>query len=69
VPIVVFTGLEDDVVGLWALSEGAEDYVIKGKVSSETLAWTLCEAIERHKTIGGRGRAVGKKRPGKELRE
>jgi CheY-like chemotaxis protein len=34
VPIVVFTGLEDDVVGLWALSEGAEDYI--------------CEAIDRH---------------------
>src|SRR5688572_19447149 len=29
VPIVVFTGLEDDVVGLWALSEGAEDYIVK----------------------------------------
>ena len=69
VPIVVFTGLEDDVVGLWALSEGAEDYVIKGKVSGDTLAWMLCEAIERHKTIDGRGRALRKKRPGKELGE
>lgn len=57
IPIVVFTGLEDDVVGLWALSEGAEDYVIKGKVSGETLAWTLCEAIERHHIAGGSGRA------------
>ena len=66
VPIVVFTGLEDEVVGLWALSEGAEDYVIKGKVSGETLAWMLCEAIERHKTIGGRGRAIRKRRPRKE---
>jgi len=69
VPIVVFTGLDDDVVGLWALSEGAEDYVIKGKVSGETLAWMLCEATERHKTLGGRGRVVRKKRLGKELRK
>src|SRR5688572_10076805 len=37
VPIVVFTGLEDDVVGLWALSEGAQDYVVKGKVSGNSL--------------------------------
>jgi len=56
IPIVVFTGLEDEVVGLWALSEGAEDYVIKGKVSGEKLAWTLCEAIERHQTTAGAGR-------------
>ena len=48
VPIVVFTGLEDDVVGLWALSEGAEDYVVKGKVSGDSLAYTIRDAIERH---------------------
>jgi CheY-like chemotaxis protein len=61
VPIVVFTGLEDEVVGLWALSEGAEDYVIKGKVSGEKLAWTLCEAIERHHIASGSGRAKPQK--------
>jgi CheY-like chemotaxis protein len=66
IPIVVFTGLEDDVVGLWALSEGAEDYVIKGKVSGERLAWTLCEAIERHHTGGGSGRPKPQKRTRKE---
>jgi CheY-like chemotaxis protein len=48
VPIVVFTGLEDDVVGLWALSEGAEDYVVKGNVSGESLANTIHDAIARH---------------------
>jgi CheY-like chemotaxis protein len=48
VPIVVFTGREDDVVGLWALSEGAEDYIVKGKVSGDSLAYTIRDAIERH---------------------
>ena len=66
IPIVVFTGLEDDVVGLWALSEGAEDYVIKGKVSGERLAWTLCEAIERHSTVSGAVRSKSVKRTRKE---
>jgi len=66
IPIVVFTGLEDEVVGLWALSEGAEDYVIKGKVSGEKLAWTLCEAIERHHTAGGSGRTKPQQRTRKE---
>jgi DNA-binding response OmpR family regulator len=69
IPIVVFTGLEDDVVGLWALNEGAEDYVIKGKVTGATLAGTLCEAIERHKTIRGRGSMGPKKRGRKERRK
>src|SRR6266545_795731 len=45
VPIVVFTGLADEVVGLWALSEGAEDYVVKGKLSRDKLAGTLFHAI------------------------
>ncbi len=66
VPIVVFTGLEDEVVGLWALSEGAEDYVIKGKVSGDSLAWTLREAIERHNINGGEGRRARKKASRKE---
>jgi len=48
VPVVVLTGLEDDVVGLWVLSEGAEDYLIKGKVDGGRLASTICAAIERH---------------------
>jgi len=66
VPIVVFTGLEDEVVGLWALSEGAEDYVIKGKVSGDSLAWTLCDAIERHNINEGAGRTAKKKASRKE---
>jgi DNA-binding response OmpR family regulator len=61
VPIVIFTGLEDDVVGLWALSEGAEDYVVKGRVSGDALAHTLCEAIARH---GGREAAPRNLRKG-----
>jgi CheY-like chemotaxis protein len=66
VPIVVFTGLEDDVVGLWALSEGAEDYVVKGKVSGDSLAYTIRDAIERH----GKEQQLGSSRKGsrKELR-
>ncbi len=49
VPVVVLTGLEDDVVGLWVLSEGAEDYLVKGRVDSKSLSWSLLEAIQRHK--------------------
>jgi DNA-binding NarL/FixJ family response regulator len=66
VPIVVFTGLEDDVVGLWALSEGAEDYIIKGKISPDSLASTIREAIQRHGKEGkpATRRKASRKEPG-----
>jgi DNA-binding response OmpR family regulator len=48
-PVVVLTGLEDDVVGLWALSEGAEDYLVKGKLDGGALASAICGAVERHR--------------------
>lgn len=66
VPIVVFTGLEDDVVGLWALSEGAEDYIVKGKVSPDSLAYTIREAIQRHRKEGtpATRRKASRKEPG-----
>ena len=66
VPIVVFTGLADEVVGLWALSEGAEDYVVKGKVSGEKLAGTLFHAIQRHEPTSRPGLKVRKRQPRKE---
>ena len=66
VPIVVFTGLADEVVGLWALSEGAEDYVVKGKVSGEKLAGTLFHAIQRHEPASRSGLKVRKRQPRKE---
>jgi len=65
VPIVVFTGLADEVVGLWALSEGAEDYVVKGRLSGDKLAGTLFHAIERH-APASHSRPKPKKRARKE---
>ncbi len=47
IPIVVLTGLDDDGVALQAVSSGAQDYLVKGKVNSELLNRTLRYAIER----------------------
>src|SRR5213592_4091269 len=69
VPIVIFTGLADEVVGLWALSEGAEDYVVKGKLSKDKLAGTLFQAIERHTPASASGRRDQKTRGRKEHRQ
>jgi CheY-like chemotaxis protein len=67
IPIVVFTGLADEVVGLWALSEGAKDYVVKGKISGETLAGTLFDAIQRHQGMAASGTRTRRKAARKEF--
>jgi two-component system cell cycle sensor histidine kinase/response regulator CckA len=47
VPIVVLTGLDDEVMGLQAIDVGAQDYLVKGQVDSNPLARALRYAIER----------------------
>jgi DNA-binding response OmpR family regulator len=47
VPIVVLTGLDDEVMGLQAIEIGAQDYLVKGQVDSNPLARALRYAIER----------------------
>jgi two-component system NarL family sensor kinase len=46
-PIVVLTGLTDEEVGLQAVREGAQDYLIKGKVDSPWLCRAIFYAVER----------------------
>jgi len=49
VPIVVLTGLADETIGIKAVHEGAQDYLIKGQVESNLLRRSLSYAIERWK--------------------
>lgn len=49
-PIVILTGLDDDLVALEALKLGAQDYLQKGQISSQLLAKTIRYAIERHRS-------------------
>ncbi len=48
-PVVVFTGLDDEEAGLEAISKGAQDYLVKGKVGSDMLARFILYSIERKK--------------------
>ncbi len=48
IPIVVLTGLDNEKIGLQALKEGAQDYLVKGQMSSQSLARSLRYAIERN---------------------
>lgn len=46
-PIIVFTGLDDEEVGVKAIQAGAQDYLVKGQVSPQLLGRTMRHALER----------------------
>jgi diguanylate cyclase (GGDEF)-like protein len=48
-PIVVLTQLEDEELALSTVRGGAQDYLIKGKVSSDLLRRSIQYALERHR--------------------
>lgn len=46
-PIVVFTGLNDQAVGVAAVQHGCQDYLVKGQGDGQLIGRTLTYAIER----------------------
>lgn len=51
VPIVVLTGMDNETVALEALRIGAQDYLVKGTATGETLRRTIRYAIERRRIL------------------
>lgn len=49
-PIVVITGLNDETLAVQAVQQGAQDYLVKGQLSSDLLARSIRYAIERKRT-------------------
>jgi diguanylate cyclase (GGDEF)-like protein/PAS domain S-box-containing protein len=48
VPVIVLTSLEDDKVALQAVSEGAQDYLVKRHIDGALLTRSIRYALERH---------------------
>jgi two-component system sensor histidine kinase UhpB len=48
-PVLVLTGLDDMAVGLLALQDGAQDYLVKREIGSSELSRAIRYAIERHR--------------------
>src|SRR5262245_55250075 len=46
-PIVVLSGLNDTTVGIKAVEQGAQDYLVKGQTDRQLLERSLRHAIER----------------------
>ncbi len=51
VPVVLLTGRDDQELGLEALREGAQDYLVKGKANAANLRQAIRYAIERHRLL------------------
>lgn len=52
VPVIVMTGDRDENMGLQALKEGAQDYLIKGQIPTQLLTRAIAYAVERERTGG-----------------
>src|SRR5208282_3941857 len=50
IPLVVLTGLDDELLATQALQEGAQDYLIKGQIDARGLLRSLRYAVERKST-------------------
>ena len=50
VPVVILTGMDDENLGLRAINDGAQDYLIKGLVDGRLLRRSIFYAIERKKS-------------------
>jgi len=48
-PIIVLTGLSDEKIGIEAVQNGAQDYLVKGQIEGNLLKRALYYAIERKK--------------------
>jgi signal transduction histidine kinase/response regulator of citrate/malate metabolism len=50
IPVIVMTGLNDDVVGNQSIKAGAQDFLVKGQFDSNLLGRVIRYSMQRHKS-------------------
>jgi DNA-binding Lrp family transcriptional regulator len=55
IPIIILTGLDDKEIALDSLKKGIQDYLVKGEITTNSLARSILYAIERNKTKSSKG--------------
>lgn len=69
-PIVVFTGLDDETVAMQAVHEGAQDFLVKGQVTPGSLVHSIRYSIERQQNeLALKQKTIELERLNKELRK
>lgn len=51
IPLVVLTGMDDNEMAKSAVREGAQEYLVKGRISADALARVLHYSINRHNQV------------------
>lgn len=70
VPIVVFTGLDDETVAMQAVQQGAQDFLVKGQVTPGSLIHAIRYSIERQQNeLALKQKTIELERVNKELRK
>jgi signal transduction histidine kinase len=69
-PIVVFTGLDDETVAMQAVQQGAQDFLVKGQVTPGSLVHAIRYSIERQQNkLALKQKTIELERANKELRK
>jgi DNA-binding response OmpR family regulator len=51
VPLIVLSGVDDVEVALEAIRAGADEYIVKGRFSVDSLVWLVRLVLERHRRL------------------